>query len=96
MSEQIKKVMSALIANNMNALYAETKEDILNTVKNMLPKCATVSSGGSQTLIESGVLDVLKGGDYNYLDRVNCDDQLDVFKGIIGCDYYFCSSNAVT
>lgn len=96
MSEQIKRAISALTANNMNALYAETKEDILNTVKNMLPKGATVSSGGSQTLIESGVLDVLKGGDYNYLDRFNCEDQLDVFKGIIGCDYYFCSSNAVT
>lgn len=96
MSEQIKNVMAALDSNNINALYAETKEDILDTVKNILPKGATISSGGSQTLVESGVLDVLKGGDYTYLDRFNCEDQLDVFKGVIGCDFYFCSSNAVT
>ncbi len=96
MSDQIKNVMAALDNNNINAIYAETKEDILDTVKNILPKGATISSGGSQTLVESGVLDVLKGGDYNYLDRFNCKDQLDVFKGVIGCDFYFCSSNAVT
>ena len=96
MSEKIKNVMSALVANNMNAVYAESKEDILEAVKNILPKGATISSGGSQTLIESGVLELLKGGDYDYLDRFNCENQLDVFKGIIGCDYYFCSSNAVT
>lgn len=96
MSEKIKNVMAALVANNMNAVYAESKEDILEAVKNILPKGATISSGGSQTLIESGVLELLKGGDYDYLDRFNCENQLDVFKGIIGCDYYFCSSNAVT
>ena len=96
MSEKIKNVMAALVANNMNAVYAESKEDILEAVKNILPKGATISSGGSQTLIESGVLELLKGGDYDYLDRFNCENQLDIFKGIIGCDYYFCSSNAVT
>ena len=96
MSEKIKNVMAALVANNMNAVYAESKEDILEAVKNILPKGATISSGGSQTLIESWVLELLKGGDYDYLDRFNCENQLDVFKGIIGCDYYFCSSNAVT
>ena len=96
MSEKIKNVMAALVANNMNAVYAESKEDILEAVKNILPKGAAISSGGSQTLIESGVLELLKGGDYDYLDRFNCENQLDVFKGIIGCDYYFCSSNAVT
>ncbi|MBQ6714078.1 MAG: lactate utilization protein [Clostridia bacterium] len=96
MNERIRKVIAALEGNNMNAVWAENKEDILNTVKNLLPKESVVSSGGSQTLVESGVLKLIKGGDYNYLDRFNCNDPMDVYRGVVGCDYYFCSSNALT
>ncbi len=96
MNEKIKGVMEALEKNNMSAVYAETKADILRVVEEIVPKGSTVSSGGSMTLVESGVLELLKSGKYNYLDRFNCDNQIDVYKGVIGCDFYFCSSNAVT
>ena len=96
MTEKIKSVIEALKKNNFTAVYAETKKDILNTVKNLICENSAISSGGSQTLIESGVLELLKSGKYNYLDRFDCDDPLDVYKEVVGCDFYFCSSNAVT
>lgn len=96
MTEKIKCVIEALQKNNFTAVYAETKKDILNTVKNLICENSAISSGGSQTLIESGVLELLKSGKYNYLDRFNCEDPMDVYKAVIGCDFYFCSSNAVT
>ncbi len=96
MNERIKGVMEALEKNNMTAVYAETKADILKAVEEIAPNGSTVSSGGSVTLVESGVLDLLKSGKYNYLDRFGTDNPLEIYKGVIGCDFYFCSSNAVT
>lgn len=96
MCERISKVIKALENNNMEAIYAETKADILKAVEDILFEGAIVSSGGSQTLIESRVLELLKSGKYNYLDRFGCEDPTDVYKGVIGCDFYFSSSNAVT
>lgn len=96
MTEKLKSVIEALQRNNFTAVYAETKNDILNIIKGLIPENSTLSSGGSQTLMESGVLELLKSGKYNYLDRFACEDPMDVYKEVIGCDFYFCSSNAVT
>lgn len=96
MNERIERAVNALKANNFSVIYAKTKADIVSEVKAMLPEGCTVSSGGSQTLIESGVLELIKGDKYNYLDRFNAENPLEIFKGIIGCNFYFTSSNAVT
>ncbi|UKI38032.1 MAG: lactate utilization protein [Clostridiales bacterium] len=41
----------------MDAYYAEKKEDVLPIVKSLLKNGETITSGGSVTLKECGVLD---------------------------------------
>ena len=81
----LQKTIDNLRANWMMVDVVEDGAAALAFVKNLLPMGACVSSGGSATLAQSGILDLIKGADYNYI-RPASD----------AVDYYFCSSNAVT
>ena len=98
-NNRIEKVVSALERNKMKPLFVEKREDIVPLVESLLFEGATISSGGSISLKESGVLDLIKSDKYRYLDRlregITLEEQQEVFKGIIGCDFYFCSANAL-
>lgn len=100
MNERIEKTMSALERNNMRALYAENCAEARALVQEMLFKGAVIASGGSVSLKQSGVWDIIGSPDYNFLDRTKPglteEEKLDIFRATIGCDFYFCSSNAVT
>lgn len=101
MNEQVLKTIEALKKNNMNALYIERKEDIVPYLeKEILFEGTTITAGGSVSLNESGVWALLNSGKYNFLDRnregITAEEKQEVFKTAIGCDFYFCSSNAVT
>ena len=100
MTETICKVMENLRKNGIAAEYIETKEDVLPRIKDLIPTGSTVSTGGSRTLTETGVVDLLKGGEYTYFDRTDPaltpeQKQVVTMKGNTA-DFYLCSSNAVT
>ena len=100
MNEQISKVMKSLENNNINVAYAETKEEVCKIVKNMLFKGAVITAGGSMSLKESGVWDIINSPEYNFRDRsrqgISEEERTEAYKAAIGCDFFFCSSNAVT
>lgn len=100
MNEQISKVMKSLENNNINAAYAETKEEVCKIVKNMLFKGAVITAGGSMSLKESGVWDIISSPEYDFRDRsrqgISEEERAEAYKAAIGCDFFFCSSNAVT
>ncbi len=100
MNERIKKVITALERNNMHVIYAETKEAVPNIVKEMLFDGCTITAGGSVSLNESGVWDLINSKQYNFLDRskkgITEAEQQEAFKAAIGCDFFFCSTNALT
>ncbi len=99
-NNRVERVISALERNNMKALFVEKREDIVPLVQSMLFEGATISSGGSVSLRESGVFELIKSDDYCYLDRlregITPEEQQEVFKGVIGCDFYLSSANAIT
>lgn len=80
--------------------YVATKEEVLPRVRELIPAGSTVASGGSHTLNETGVIDLLKSGTYTYLDRMAPEltpeqRQEMTLKGNTA-DFYLCSSNAIT
>lgn len=97
MNEKIAKVKKALESNNIKVFYAESKKDIADIVKQIVPAGAVVSCGGSVTLAESGVMDLLKSGYYQFLDRsAGGIDPDEVYRKTFSCDAFFTSANAVT
>ena len=97
---KIEKTMENLRRNRILPFYAETKEDVLPIVHTLLKEGDTVSNGGSVTLKQTGVIDELKSGKYNYLDRsregITPEEVQQVYRDIYSADVYFASSNAIT
>lgn len=96
----ITQVMSALEENNMQCFFVRTKQEACSKVAELLNDGDTVAVGGSMSLAESGVMDLLRSGKYNFLDRY--DPSLDqeglhnIFIKSMNADAFLCSSNAVT
>lgn len=67
--KRIAKTMANLEKNNMQPFYAKTKEDALKIVESLIPTGQVVACGGSVTLAECGIMDLLRSGRYDFLDR---------------------------
>lgn len=96
--KRIEKTQSNLKKNGMDCMIAESAEDVVPMVKDMLEFGSTVAAGGSQTLVETGVIDLLRCGDYKYLDRsgLTGDAIKKCYRESLSADTYLCSSNAIT
>lgn len=95
----IQKVMENLRKNNMASYYVETAAEVPALVESLINEGDTVTHGGSETLKECGVIDLLKSGRYNYLDRSTATTREEVeemYRKAYSADVYFGSSNAVT
>ena len=96
---RLNATAEALIKNRMEAYVVESKTDLLEKLKEMIGKTDTVFSGGSETLKETGIIDMLHSGGYDYYYRGRCDDNgnpIDVMRGAFSGDWYIMSSNAIT
>ncbi len=97
MNEKIATVKRSLEQNNIEVFYAKSKSEIVDIVRQIVPKGAVVSCGGSETLKESGVMELLKSGYYQYLDRSAAGvDPDEIYHKTFSCDTFFTSANAVT
>lgn len=98
MTEEIKITMENLEKNGMKPFYAETKEDVIPIIEKLVENGSSVSHGGSETLKQTGVIDFLKNGGFDYIDRSGLEGEelRQSYIKAFGCDAYFSSSNAVT
>lgn len=100
MKAKIEKTMENLRRNNMKPYYVDTKEEVVPLIKTLVNEGDTVSNGGSVTLKQTGVMDLLKSGKYNYLDRsregITREEVEQVYRDTYSADVYFASSNAIT
>ena len=71
MTEEISKVIAALERNSIKGLYAADSAEACRLVRELLPKGAVTSSGGSVSIRQSGVYDIITGSEHNYLDRTS-------------------------
>jgi hypothetical protein len=96
--ERIKKTLTAIHKNNMTGVYVRTREAALKEILSRIPKKASVSHGGSRTLQELGIVEVLNQGGYKYLpanapwDKGTRESRLRDFS----CDIFLTSVNAIT
>jgi len=99
-SERIKRTIDNLHRNNMDGYYVQSCEQAIEKIIELVNDGATVSVGGSMTLFEAGVMDHLRSGRYNFLDRyadgLTPEDIKMIYRGGFSADAYFTSSNAIT
>lgn len=100
MNETVKQTMAALEKNNIKTFYAETAAEVLPIVKTLLNKGDVIACGGSTSVKEVGIMELIQNGDYKFYDRnkqgLTPKERDDVYAVTVNADVYFCSSNAIT
>lgn len=94
-----QKVITGLESRNMCGYFAKTKEEALAKALELIPEGSTIGWGGSMSVSEIGLRDAVINGNYEVFNRDTCktsEEKRDVELKIFGCDYFLCSSNAIT
>ena len=97
---RMERCAEALRKNNIYCECVENTEEALDVISTLVNPGDTVAVGGSMTLFESGVIDMLRNGTYNFLDRYESGltpaQVSDIYMKSFYADAYFMSSNAIT
>lgn len=96
---QAKTIIKNLEKRQMEGFYFEDSKSAVKFIGELLPEGASVAWGGSMTLSETGVSDLLKSGKYEAIDRDTATDdekRREVYGKIVTSNYFFMSTNAIT
>ena len=82
--QKIKRTMENLEKNNIESYFVEDNSALIEKISELVKEGETVSVGGSMTLFETGVIEFLRNGNFNFLDRyeqgLNGNDIKDIFR----------------
>jgi L-lactate utilization protein LutB len=98
--KKIERTIEALGKNNINGYHIQSRDELLEKIKELVSEGATVSCGGSATLTELGLLEHLRSGRYDFLDRaakgITEEEKKEVHRKTFSADVFFTSTNALT
>lgn len=94
-NERVNRTMEALHRNGMPAEYVDTGADAAKRVKELLSPGNTISCGGTVTLQETGIRELMKSGDYVFLDRETMPPE-QAYAETFTADVFLTSANAIT
>lgn len=89
-------VIKGLESRNMSGYYAHNSQEALEIVKSLLNKGDKITHGGSFSILEIGLKEVLESGEYNYCDRDAAADKRAAELFAYDCDVFLGSANAIT
>lgn len=98
--KKIEKTINNLKKNNISGYYVKDNDELINLIKDIAKEGEVVSVGGSMSLFESKVIELLRSGRYEFLDRYKKDltqeDIKEIYRKSFFADTYFASANAIT
>ena len=91
-----QKVIKGLESRNMTGYWAESKRDALEQALALIPEGSSVTMGGAMSAHEIGLVDALKKGNYNFIDRDAYEDKRAAMLAAYDADVFLASANAIT
>ena len=94
-----EQMLKAMESRNMEAYYAETKEEALAKALEWIPEGASVSWGGTMSAQEIGLKQALCEGNYQALNRdaaKSPEEKRQIELATYDCDFFVTSANAIT
>ena len=91
-----QQVIKGLESRNMSGYYAASREEALRQALALIPEGGTVTMGGGMSVHEIGLVDALKAGNYNFIDRDQCQDKRAAMLAAYDADVFLSSANAIT
>ena len=91
-----QKVIKGLASRNMSGYYAENREAALELALSLIPEGSTATMGGGVSVHEIGLVEALKAGNYNFIDRDAATDKRAAMLAAYDADVFLASANAIT
>ena len=91
-----QKTIKGLESRNMSGYYAKDREEALEIALSLIPEGSSVTMGGSMSVHEIGLVDALKKGNYNFIDRDAYEDKGKAALMSYDADVFLASANAMT
>lgn len=91
-----QKVIKGLESRNMSGYYAENKEDALKKALELIGEGSSFTMGGCMSAHEIGLVDALKKGNYEFIDRDAYEDKRAAMLAAYDADVFLSSANAMT
>lgn len=89
-------VIKGLRSRNMTGYYAHSKDEALSIALSLIPEKSSVTMGGGMSVHETGLVEALKQGDYNFIDRDAMEDKRAAMLMAYDADFFLSSANAIT
>ena len=91
-----KKVITGLGTRNMPGYWAESKDEALKIALSLIPEGSSVTMGGAASAHEIGLVEAIKSGNYNFIDRDAITDNRAAMLAAYDADVFLSGCNAVT
>ncbi len=91
-----QKVIAGLKSRNMTGYYCPDRACALQQALALIPEGSSVTMGGAMSAHEIGLVEALKSGNYNFIDRDACDDPRAAMLAAYDADFFLSSANAIT
>ena len=89
-------VIKGLESRNMSGYYAADKEEAKKLALELIPEGSSITMGGGMSVNEIGLVDALKNGSYNFIDRDQEEDKRAAMLKAYDADVFLSGANAIT
>ena len=89
-------VIKGLESRNMSGYYAKDKDEAKKIALDLIAEGSSVTMGGAMSVHEIGLVDALKEGNYNFIDRDAESDKRAAMLKAYDADVFLSSANAIT
>lgn len=94
------QIIQAFGSHNMTCMFVENEAELKTYLKNILNQGKKVAVGGSVTLNQLGVIDMLRESDVDFIDRyeqgISREEMENRFREAFFADLFITSTNALT
>lgn len=94
-----EKIVKNLNERGFSACFCESKGEALKKALSLMEENSSVSWGGSMSIIECGLLEKVKEGNFKVIDRETAkssEERVELMKKALFADYFLCSFNALS
>ena len=99
-AKQVERTRMTLERNRFESLFVPDAKSAAKAISDMIPDGASVGIGGYMTLNQIGFFEEIKGRHLNLINPfskgVTPEERGDLTRKIFSCDYFLCSTNAIT
>lgn len=98
--KQVARTIANLEKHNMSGFYVPNISALHKKIKELVPEASSVAVGDSVTLFQTGLLDLFRDGNYQFLDKyregITREEKQEIYRQSFRADAFLCSTNALT